>query len=186
MYQDLGCTGMHWDPGCTRIRDALGSGMHQDALGSGMHWDVLGCTGMYRDAAGCSGMHWDPGCTGMHWDVPGCPGIRAAREQSRRCGLKAPPRGTRGELPNHRTTLRAAAAGSAPGPRARSGGTRGHGTRRDPPVPRSQPPGGTRRVTRDGTELQPPGCVYDPHGDPASARCDTGVVFPRASRNALG
>lgn len=52
----------------------------------------------YRDAPGalgCLGTEGALGCSGMQWDGAG----RAGSPGMRRCGLKAPPRGSRRELP---------------------------------------------------------------------------------------
>lgn len=105
----------------------------------------------YRDAPGALGRlgaEGAPGWSGMERDGAGCAGSLGMR----RCGLKAPPRGSRGELP-----------GEARDPRE-SPGARAGPRRRD--TERPSIPGNTgRREFRDGTRLslspQPPGTGRD-------------------------
>lgn len=87
--------------------------------------DALGSSGSL-EAQGCSRSPGNRGSTGMHqehWDAPGAPGRTG--NTGWRCGLKAPPRGSRGELPGTGSGHR-----ESPGPRCEgsSGGTWGHGT----------------------------------------------------------
>lgn len=142
--------GEHWDAlelgpfeaqGCSR--NAGNPENRWDDRELWKHQDPWG----YRDAPGALGRlgaEGAPGWSGMQRDGAGCAGSLGMR----RCGLKAPPRGSQGELP-----------GEARDPRE-SPGTRAGPRRRD--TERPSIPGNTgRREFRDGTRLslspQPPG-----------------------------
>lgn len=93
----------------------------------------------YRDAPGalgCLGTEGALGCSGMQWDGAG----RAGSPGMRRCGLKAPPRGSRRELPGEARDTR-----ESPGARA---GPRRRDTER-PSIPGNM----GRQEFRDGTNL---------------------------------
>jgi len=150
----LGALGTAGAPGCCR---STGIGWEQwDAAGAP---GTAGAPGSLR-APGCSRSTGIPGSTGMlqeHRDGPGAAG----------CGLKAPPRGSRAELPG---------SGRRQSPGAPAGC--GVPVRCVPPVPSlgvaAAAPGsagrwGARGGTGPGLALRPPG-TWSPAGDERGER----------------